>query len=266
MTPAYVPPHLVGKVGDFRNEEGGRVSFAHPEAAAGLGPDFSRQTVSREVYDTTFDRDKRYEDMGGALQRQYASPIAPGGQDPLSRMRDGLAGWLRSAADWSASTDGRAIGGSALLGALLAGGAGAYQAHRSGDPMLGRSLLAALAGASAGAGGMAYLRNRTAARRNYLQEKSASFADDIQQAMLQDSNLSRHELRRLLALVEELERADQQKLAQLLRSAAGAAAGAVVARFLGAKGLLSTVAGGMIGAWLTGGERPHKNKLGQLVS
>ena len=72
MIPAYVPPHLEGKVSDFRQEPSGDYSFAHPEASLGLGPEASRQVISQEQYKNTFDQSHRNQHFNSAIAGQYS--------------------------------------------------------------------------------------------------------------------------------------------------------------------------------------------------
>lgn len=267
FSPEYVPIHLRGKVSDFRQEPDGRVSFSHPEAALGLGPEFSRKTLSRGDYDSTFDRSSRYANIESAFKNQYGGPSLGAASDPIAKIRDTLAGWLRNAAEWGTSSTGKAIGMSALVGAGLGAGAGAMHAGRTGKPMLDRSVLAALAGAGLASGGMALLRDRYAARQSSFAEKSAaSVLGSIDRALTADMRLTQEERHTLRRLVAELSRYDQSRLEGMLRVAAGAGAGALVARFLSNKGLLPMAIGGIVGALVaaaTGG--PRKNSVGQYV-
>lgn len=262
--PPYVPPHLAGKVSDFRQEDDGNISFAHPENSLGLGPEESRQKLSQEQYKQTFDRDYRRRNFDASMAKQYA----PLDRAPSNRA-DQLTGWiadkLNSGYDWGTSTRGKSVATVGLLSALAGGAAGAYMGYRNGEPSVTKSLLAALMAGTAGAGAAAYSHNKQDRREAYL-SKAASDVDFIIDAITRDPYMSpaeRAACLRAAALMSSIQRDD---LARMLSTATGAGVGAIVLRFMRGKGLIPTLVGGILGALAgyTAGPGPKYNPMGQL--
>lgn len=261
--PPYVPPHLRGKVGDFRMEPDGKVSFSDPERALGLGPEMSRKTISMDQYRKTFDESYRDANLEESLSGQYASPIARQ-TNWQTDIRDRIAKSVRGGLEWGTTTQGRAVGTSALLAGLLGAGVGAWSATRQGESPWGKGALYALLSGALGAGGTALLQHQNNKREAFL--KSASLIEDVvAQALAREHGLSGHEKAMLIRAASELRERDAEQLSQLLRGAAGAGVGVMIVKFLKLKGLLPMIAGGIIGAALAGRKQPHRNALGQLA-
>lgn len=264
--PGFVPPHLRGKVWDFRNEDDGTVSFAHPEASMGLSPAQSRARVTPDQYLQTFDQPSRLRDLSGSMSGQYA-PIERSGKTPARQMNEGVADFLRRAFGWGTSSQGKAVGTVGLLSALT-GGAGSYLWDRSqGDNASSRrALLLALLAGGAGAAATAWGQNKHNRRENFI-SKTASMevATALVRLLEGDPSLSRHDKAQILRALAKLPNGDRDQLYRLLRTSAGAGAGVLAARFLGAKGLLPMLAGGILGGMLgSRGPGPKRNAQGQL--
>lgn len=264
--PEYVPPHLRGKVWDFRNEGDGTVSFAHPEAYMGLSPAQSRAKVTAEQYAQTFDPAHRLGDLSGSMRGQYA-PIERMGKTPAKQMNEGIANYLRKALGWSTSSQGKAIGTAGLLSAV-GGGLGSYLWDKSQDSEAspGRAMLMALIAGGLGAAGTAWGQSRHNRRENFL-SKTASLevATALVRLLENDPSLSRSDRAHILQALARAPDRDRDQLYGLLRTSAGAGAGMLAVRFLGAKGLLPMLAGGILGGML--GSRsagPKRNAQGQL--
>lgn len=261
--PPYVPPHLRGKVGDFRMEPGGQVSFSDPEHALGLGPEMSRKSISMDQYRKTFDENYRNSNLAESLSGQYASPIARQ-TNWQTDIRDRIAKAVRGGLEWGTTTQGRAVGTSALLSGLLGAGVGAWSASHQGESPWGKGALYALLAGTLGAGGTALLQHQNNKREAFL--KSASMIENVvMQALSRDDGLTDSEKVMLLRASSKLRERDAEQLSQLLRGAAGAGAGMLIVKFLKLKGLLPMIAGGIIGAALAGRKSPRRNALGQLA-
>lgn len=264
--PEYVPPHLRGKVWDFRNEPGGAVSFYHPEAAMGLAPDQSRARLGEEKYKQTFDRAHRLSNFTDSMEGQYA-PLERLNKTPARRMNEGIADKLRGALDWGTSTQGKAVGTAGLLSALGGGLASFLWDYRKGQPAKpGRILLTALLAGGAGAGGTALGQARHNAREKHLSKNaSMEVATALIRILEGDPTLSRYDRARVLSALSEAPDRDKNELYRLLRTSVGAGAGMIAMRFLGAKGLLPMLAGGILGG-MVGSRGPglDRNAQGQL--
>lgn len=265
-TPEYVPPHLRGKVWDFREEPGGNISFAHPDAAPGLGPSDSRVSIGRDVYDKTFSKAHRYGGFSGAMRGQYA-PLNRVPRSPGESLNDMIAGKLRGLYDWGTSTQGKSIGTAGLLSSL-AGGIGGYMLGASnGEPSIKKSLILALLAGAAGAGTMALSQRNHNKREAWLSKKASSMdvASGIISLLESDRRMSGQDRAKVLQAIVDLRSHEREELYRLLRASAGAGVGALAMRFLGAKGLLPMAAGAILGG-LIGGRRPGPkyNAQGQL--
>ena len=262
--PPYVPPHLAGKVGDFRQEQDGNISFSNSENSLGLGPEDSRQVVSQEQYKQTFDKDYRRRNFNASMKGQYA----PAERRPTStsdNLTDWIAGKLNSGIEWGTSSRGKTVATAGLLSALAGGAAGAYMGHRGGAVSVTKSLMAALLAGAAGAGATAYGQNKMDRRSAYL-SKQASDVDFIIRAITMDPYMSpaeRAACLRAAALMSSIQRED---LARMLSTATGAGVGAIVLRFMRGKGLIPTMVGGILGAvaGYFAGPGPKYNPMGQL--
>ena len=264
MVPPYVPPHLRGQVGDFRQEQDGGISFAHAENSLGLGPDESRQKISQEQYKQTFDRDHRRSNFHESMVKQYA-PL----QRKPSTGNDGITNWIADKAlggfEWGTSSRGKSVATAGLLSALAGGAAGAFLTHQGGDMSVSKSLLAALLAGTAGAGAVAYSHNKQDRRQAYL-SKQASDVDMIIRAITMDPYMSPSERAACLRAAAVMENNQRDDLARMLSTATGAGVGAIVLRFLRGKGLIPTMVGGILGAvaGYAAGPGPKYNPMGQL--
>jgi len=264
--PDFVPPPLRGRIGDFRNEPDGSVSFAHPEVTLGASPDDARVRLSQEQYKQTFDTDYRRRHPIESLRGMY------NGQEPTN-LRDTITGGigrsLRRFYDWGTSDGGKAVGTAGLLSALAGGIGGFMLGRRNGESGVRKALIAALLAGGLGAAASAYSQRRNNARQRWL-DKQAS-ASPVTAALIHalesDPSLSQLERARLLRAMANLGQRERDDLYRSMRTAFGAGAGVLVARFLGSRGLLPMVAGGVIGAIVGNAASPPRtryNALGQL--
>lgn len=263
--PDYVPPHLEGRVSDFRRDADGGVSFFDPRAAQGtFGPEKSRTAIDQDTYDYTFGP-KRY-NLAEAAENQYGLPSAQ--PKTLSTMaHDWLVEKGRNGLSYGTSSQGRAAGAIGLLSAL-AGGASGFLGE---EGTVGKGLLYALLAGGAGAGitamGQHLTNNREAQREKSAALSKAAFADtDLMSLVTTNSAISERDKQTYLAAFSRLQSREKDELARLLRVTAGAAAGAMIARYLSGKGLLPMLFGGMIGAFVGRATSPQPifNSLGQL--
>lgn len=263
-TPPYVPTHLAGKVRDFRQEPDGSISFADDESALGLGPEESRQNISQDQYQKTFDRGYRARNFNDSMKGQYMGSR----QGPTSRgkqLNDWIAGALDSGYKWGTSSQGKAVGTVGLLSALAGGAAGAYLGNQQGEGAVSKGLLMALLAGTAGAGVTAFSQAQHNRREDWL-AKQANNADIIIDAISRDYTMDpmlRADCLRAAARMSDIER---ENLARKMSMITGAGAGMLVVQFMRSKGLLPMLAGGMIGA-LAGyvaGPGMKYNSMGQL--
>jgi hypothetical protein len=261
--PDYVPPHLQGQVSDFRRAADGSVSFFDPRRATGaFGPEASRTTIQPDVYDSTFG-DKRF-NLAEAADNQYG---LPGPQKTFSTMaHDWLVRQGRSGLNYGLSSQGRAAGSVGLLSALAGGAAGFMGDEGSAGKGMLYALLAGTAGAGLTAAGQNWNANRERNREQAGVTKQAFADGDLLSLVSQNFHISEPDKRMYLAAASRLRDREKDELSRLLRVAAGATAGALIARYLRGKGLLNTLAGGMIGAFVgrAFSPQPTYNNLGQL--
>ena len=266
FTPSYYPPHLVGKVGDFRTEPGGNVSFTHNEAATGgFGPEENRKVISPDQYKQTFDEQYRLANPEVSMRGQYGLPSIP--KSRSREFQDWLADTVQSGLRWGTGSQAKSVGTSALLSALAGGALGTYL-NRDEESPISKGLLYALMAGGLGAGATAMAQHTANARRAAML-KSASYSDDvILGAIMNDNSLSMAQKQACLRALASASGSDRAQLGALLRGVVGSAAGALIMKFLGAKGLLPMAAGGIMGA-LIGAGLPFAsgnkyNSLGQL--
>jgi hypothetical protein len=263
--PGYVPPHLRGKVWDFKNEDDGTISFAHPEASMGLSPSQSRVKLDTDQYAKTFDQAHRFGDLSNSMTGQYA-PLEQAGQTSAKKMNEGIANALRGALGWGTSSQGKAVGTVGLLSALGAGAASSLWDLQKGDKVsTNKALIMALLAGTAVAGGTAWGQSKHNRRENFLKTASMDVAIGLVRLLEGDPSLSGHDKAQILSALSRAPDSDRNQLYQLLKTAAGAGAGVLAARFLGARGLLPMLAGGILGGMLGGrGSGPKRNAQGQL--
>ncbi len=258
--PEYIPPHLQGRVSDLRREVDGRMSFFDPQAAKGtFGPEASRQFVAPDVFRSTFDPATRSNGLVDAVQSQYGMPQP--NRNYATMLRDWTVDKAHQGLDWGTSSQGKSVGTAGLISAL-AGGVGGMLGE-DGSP--GKSLLYALLAGGAGAGLTALGQHYNNRREGAL--KQASFADtDLLSLLSQNFSIPDYDKQRYTNCFSRLSYSEKNELAKLLRMSAGAAAGALIARYLSGKGLLTTIAGGMLGAFVGRATGPQQsyNALGQL--
>lgn len=256
------PAHLVGRLSQFEQKEpGGSVSFLDLKNSNGLGD--SRVEIPLEQYKQTFDPAYRNLNFEDSMLGQY------GNSKPTnlsSQIRDWTTQKLKDGLDWGVSSQGKAVGTAGLLSALVGGGIGAVTAARSGESgALSRGALYALLAGSVGAGGVALAQNFNN-KREKVRTKSASVEDDLVRAVMSDRQMDDITRSQALRAIYALPKNQASELSTLVRMMGGAAAGVVIVRFLKAKGLMSSIAGGIIGALLgaaSGGSKTTYNKLGQ---
>lgn len=256
--PDYIPPHLEGRVSDFRREPNGKVSFFDPRAAFGtFGPEASRTTIEPDVFRSTFGPGRL--NLAEAAENQYGLPRQP--STLVSKTHDWIVDQARRGIQYGTSSQGKSVGTVGLLGALTGGLAGAVGEGGSIKKGLLYALLAGTAGAGITALGQNFHNNRESALK-----KSAFAASDLLSLVAANSYIPEADKRQYLLLFRRLQQREQDELARMLRVTVGAAAGALIARYLRGKGLLTTLVGGMLGA-LAGrafSPQPVYNNLGQL--
>lgn len=182
----------------------------------------------------------------------------------------GLGSWMRNAWNSGPSMLGRGLANSvANMGAIPAGAAGGAVGAGLGygvgklldlvgddeDSEPGwRGRLGAILGGLAGLG----IGGAVGHARNGWMKAGSSQLMFIQQALQADSSLGGGEKQTLLSAVASLSPGDQTLLANLLRTMGGAAAGALIAKFLFKAGLGGMLLGAAAGGTLGGmsGTRP----------
>lgn len=262
--PNYIPPHLEGRVSDFRREPDGSVSFFDPRAATGtFGPEASRTKIQQDMFDSTFG-DARL-DLSASAENQYG---LPGPTKNLATMaRDWIVDKGRKGLHYGTSSQGRAAGSVGLLSALAGGATGFLGEDGSAGKGLLYALLAGTAGAGLTAAGQNLNSNREVNREKATGLTKAAFADvDLFSLLSSNTYIPEQDKRMFLAAIARLQNREKDELARLLRVVAGATAGAMIARYLRGKGLLNTLAGGMLGAFVGRAMSPQPtfNHLGQL--
>ena len=264
--PGYIPPHLQGKVWDFRNEPGGDISFQHPEAALGLAPDQSRVTMSPDEYRKNFDAVDRWTNFEESMREGYA-PMQRRPKTPAREMNDWIADKARGAFDWGTSSQGKAVGTAGLLSALAGAAGGAAWGHYSGSGKISKALMLALLAGGLGATGTALAQNKHNKREAWL-SKGASSADVshmLIRMLNNDPTINGTDRAMIFRAIASASSSDRDSLYRLLRGAAGAGVGVLAMRFLGAKGLLPMAAGGILGGLIGGRSSGLKrNALGQV--
>jgi hypothetical protein len=264
--PTYIPPHLAGKVYDFRQEPSGDYSFAYPEASMGLGPDKSRQVLTPEQYKNTFDADHRRRNFNSSMAGQYSGMTErPGNRS--GQLSDWLGGKISDGYNWSTSTTGKSVAATGLLSALAGAAAGAYIGNQQGEGVVSKSLAAALLAGAAGAGISAYSHGAAERRSSFLAKQANQEVDFIIEAITEDRSLSPTEKAQCLRAVVSLGTVHRAELSRMLSTATGAGIGMLIMRFLRGKGLIHTAVGGMMGAlagYMSSGG-PKYNPMGQLT-
>lgn len=264
--PQYTPPHLRGKVWDFRNEPDGKISFQHPEASLGLAPSQSRVTMTPEEYKLSFDPAHRMTRLDEAASTGYA-PMHRRPETESRKLNNMIGKGVNSALGWGTSSQGKAVGTAGLL-AALAGGVGGYMWGRDRDESpIRRALLMALLAGGVGAAGTAWAQNKHNRREAYLSKNAASM--DITQAIIsmlnRDPSLNSGQRALIFRALINTGPSEREDLYRLLSTVAGGGVGILALRFLGAKGLLPMLAGGILGGAIGNsfGSSPRRNALGQ---
>ncbi len=230
--------------------------------------------VTRSVYDATFDRAYRernpYLSGRNRLNADYSV-----NRDATDSMGYSLGQAINRGIHSAYSTDGKALLTNGLGGAALGvGGIAALNALRSaqGKEKLGwkSRLLAALAGVGAGTALTMQMRGGSPQRTTLNRmEKGASWPQVPLEQMRQDimartAQLDYETRNNVRGALGRLSPDDLGSLHRLVTTAFGAAAGAIVTRWLMGKGLLPLVIGGTIGGLL--GHRfggPPRNAFGR---
>jgi hypothetical protein len=267
MTPTYIPPHLEGKVKDFRQDAAGNISFRHDDAANGLSdPELTRQSISQDQYKKTFDRNYRLGDFNKSIVGQYGGPGAADKSFKES-LKDSIVGGIKKGLSFGTATGAGTIGTVGLLSALAGGGAGAMLGAREGSGILNKGALLALLAGTLGAGATAYTQAADARRQAYMSKKASSSVDMIIQALANDRQLTPQQKADALRAIVNLADRDRDDLSRQLRTLGGAGAGVLISRFLVGKGLLSSAVGGILGALIgAASARPpiKYNAMGQV--
>ena len=266
--PKSIPQHLQGEVWDFRNEPDGRISFQHPKASIGLSPDKSRVYMTPDEYKLSFDPAYRMMHLQEAANSGYA-PLQRIPKTPTRQWNDSIASGIGKALDWGGSSQGKAVGTAGLLSAL-AGGVGGYlwgPSKQEGGSPIKRALLAALLAGGVGAAGTAWAQNKHNRREAWLSKQaSTDWTPLVIQLLNNDPSINYGQRALILRALASARSSDQEDLYRLLRTATGAGIGALAVRFLGSKGLLPMIAGGILGGALGYGydAGPSRNILGQV--
>lgn len=256
-SPDYIPPHLEGRLSDFRDDGNGMISFKDVGNPSGT-PD-GRRAIDMKTFRATFDPSHRATNIEAALKSQYSGRA--GGTNLINTLRDWTADKARGLWEAGTANPGRSLATVGGLGGLIGAGLGAFQSARNDEPMLGRSALYGLLGAGLGTGALALMQHLNNAR-----QKSASSVDAIEDRLDRDHSIGPADRELLVNMVQKLAPPDRDQLAQLLRVGIGAGAGAIVVRFLRGKGLLPMLAGSILGglaAAFTSG--PRTNAFGRPV-
>lgn len=265
--PQYMPPHLRGKVWDFRNEPDGKISFQHPEAALGLAPSQSRVTMTPEEYKLSFDPVHRMTHLEEAATNGYA-PLNRRPKTEARRFNDAIAKGIGGAYDWGTSSQGKAVGTAGLL-AALAGGVGGYMWGReTGESPIRKALMLALLAGGVGAAGTAWAQNKHNRREAWLSKNATTDVTPLIISMLnRDPSINSGQRALLFRAIINAGDYEREELYRLLRTTAGAGVGILAMRFLGAKGLLPMLAGGILGGALGNSydPSPQRNALGQTL-
>lgn len=261
--PTYIPPHLEGKVSDFRQDPSGSVSFAHDEAALGLGPEQSRRTIPLDQYKQTFDRDYRLRNFNESMTGQYAPRRATNRAQDFSQW---VADTARSGFDWGTSSQGKAVGTAGLLAALAGGGLGAWLGKQQGEGVGSKALIGALLAGTATAGLTAYGQRNHNLRTAALGKQASDVVGQIVEAVTSDPSLGPADRAAMLRGAAAMSHNQRDELSDLIRTATGAGVGVLIMRFMSAKGLLPAMAGGIVGAMVgrSIGRSPKYNAMGQL--
>jgi len=276
--PEYIPPHLQGKVQDFRKEPDGRVSFEDNANPSGLSGDMNRTTMSPDEYKKTFDRSYFLRDPMTAINEQYMSPESRIPLTQSQKIQRAIGSGLGTAWDWGNSSTGKSVMTTGLLTALAGGGLGAYRAMRDDNPEssgpIGRGLLYALLAGTAGAGLTAFLQNRASRRQQYAYpgfaststKQASAMPGNVLVAIANDPSLSPAQRAAIIETLQRMPSSQRQETFLSARQFVGVGVGVAIARVLAGKGLLPAMIGGMLGLALAGGGRPSrpKNKLGQF--
>ncbi len=267
QVPGYVPQHLQGKVWDFRNEDDGTVSFLHPEAALGLSPQDSRVRLNEGQYKATFDQQHRLGNFTDSMKTQHA-PLERAEKTTGQYYNDLIADKLRGAYHWGTSSQGKAVGTTGLLSAL-AGGVGGYMwGKQTGESPMRKALLLSLLAGATGAIATGVAQSSHNKREAWLSKNASSMdvAQGIIRSLENDPSLSGHDRAKILTAVARLRNEDRDQLYRLLKTSLGAGVGVLAVRFLGAKGLLPMLAGGILGGFLGGrsNDELDHNPYGQV--
>ena len=263
--PKYIPPHLQGRVNDFRNEPDGTISFEDKKAMGGIDPHLSRVHITPEQYKNTFDYKTRHGYLPDTAEKGYKGPF-----DPVSsadRIQQGIGGLLRRAFDWGTESQGRAIGTAGIMSALGGAGAGYLLGDYFGQgSKMKKALLGAILAGGLGAAGTAMSQRSFNKRQDYLSKRASAWSpvsNAINMAIDNDRSMSHMDKQDLREIVSRLDQRDRDELYRLIRQTIGAGAGVLIARFLGFKGLIPSVTGGVLGAALA--TPPMRlNALGQV--
>lgn len=251
--PKYIPPHLQGRVNDFRNEENGMISFEDKQAMGGIDPHLSRVHITPEQYKNTFDYKTRHGYLPETAEKGYKGPFDP--VSGMDRMQQGIGGLLRRAFDWGTESQGKAVGTAGIMSALGGAGAGYLLGDYFGSgSKMKKALVGAILAGGLGAAGTALSQRSFNKRQDYMAKRAAAFSpvsNAIHMAIDNDRSLDYRDKEDLREVVERLDRRDRDDLYRLLRQTIGAGAGVIIIRFLGLKGLIPSVAGGILGAALS---------------
>ena len=276
--PAYIPPHLQGKVQDFRKEPDGNISFEDHAVPSGLsGPGMNRTKMTPEEYKKTFDRNYLLQNPVQAIREQYQGLDSRIPLTQSQRIQRAIGSGLGKAWDWGNSGTGKSVLTTGLLSALAGGGLGAFRSMRDEDPEssgpIRRGLLYALMAGTAGAGLTAFLQNRASRRQQYAYpfsdtptKQASAMPGNVMIAIANDPSLSQAQRAAIIEVLQRMPSYQRQDTFLSARQFAGVGVGVAIARVLAGKGLLPSMIGGMLGLALASGGRPSapKNKLGQF--
>ena len=290
--PAAVMPLIGRKIADSK-------SFIGPDPNTLLEKDTVR--MSPETFKSTFDADYKKETPLSAAMHAYRHRLQPQnqmgyilgaeyGRPSYNKLKSGLSGFFSKGPVDAAFLGGVGGAGLGLLGSL---GWNAFNARDVNPKTV--SLLAGLLGAGlGGVGGYTNWKAKAVAppsdtlltrvspedynkqvqrvmgkTAGWRDPDGPSFRDErnmILQILQSAPGMSFNERAHLMQGVNQLSSQDAARLANMLGTAGGAAAGALISRFLLGKGLVSTllgaVTGGVIGSALFGNSPQQPRTFG----
>jgi len=271
LSNVYIPPKLRDRgLTDFKLRDDGAYEFMDGKSEPG---EYPRRIIGEKEFQNTFNREHRMSHPDEAMNKAWGHESS--NHESLGTLGgDLLGGSLSSALQWSAKSPmTKGVTAAALAAAAAAGyvGLNKYKqgyslkssAKTGGKWALGAAGLAAL-------GGM-YVHSRTKGH-SYTPPMSKSGAlqeRTLADALAEDRSIGFQQKAAIMRASGMLSGYDRRSLDRLLSTAMGGAAGVLAMRYLGSKGLMGNMLGGLIGAY-TGRAMVTpsitRNAFGQLSS